>query len=68
MFLQVWDDQLARVAQKWADQCADVDYKGDYKRREWWSGFGGVVGWLWRWWFDWCVRWGAVRKIHLLRR
>jgi hypothetical protein len=24
----VWDDELARVAQKWADQCADVDYKG----------------------------------------
>ena len=23
---QVWDDELARVAQKWADQCADVDY------------------------------------------
>ena len=24
---QVWDDELARVAQKWADQCADVDYQ-----------------------------------------
>ena len=23
----VWDDELARVAQKWADQCANVDYK-----------------------------------------
>ena len=31
---KVWDDQLARVAQKWADQCADVDYKGDHKRRD----------------------------------
>ena len=30
----VWDDELARVAQKWADQCADVDYKGDYKRKD----------------------------------
>ena len=29
---QVWDDELARVAQKWSDQCADVDYNGDYKR------------------------------------
>ena len=29
-----WDDQLARVAQKWADQCAEVDYKGDYKRKD----------------------------------
>ena len=34
MYSEVWDDQLARVAQKWADQCADVDYKGDYKRRD----------------------------------
>ena len=25
--VQVWDDELARVAQKWADQCVDVDYK-----------------------------------------
>ena len=32
--LQVWDDELARVAQKWADQCADVDYKDDYKRKD----------------------------------
>ena len=31
---QVWDDELARVAQKWSDQCADVDYKGDYKRQD----------------------------------
>ena len=31
---QVWDDELARVAQKWADQCANVDYKGDYKRQD----------------------------------
>ena len=31
---QVWDDELARVAQKWADQCVDVDYKDDYKRRD----------------------------------
>ena len=31
---KVWDDGLARVAQKWADQCADVDYKGDHKRRD----------------------------------
>ena len=31
---QVWDDELARVAQKWADQCANVDYKGDYKRKD----------------------------------
>ena len=22
------------MAQKWADQCADVDYKGDHKRRD----------------------------------
>jgi hypothetical protein len=22
------------VAQKWADQCADVDYKDDYKRKD----------------------------------
>ena len=34
MFNKVWDDELARVAQKWADQCADVDYKGDYKRQD----------------------------------
>ena len=33
-FYQVWDDELARVAQKWSDQCADVDYKGDYKRQD----------------------------------
>ena len=26
MKFEVWDDELARVAQKWADQCADVDY------------------------------------------
>ena len=32
--LQVWDDELARVAQKWADQCANVDYKEDYKRKD----------------------------------
>ena len=25
---------MARVAQKWADQCVDVDYKDDYKRRD----------------------------------
>ena len=31
---QVWDDELARVAQKWSDQCMDVDYKGDEKRRD----------------------------------
>ena len=30
----MWDDELARVAQKWADQCADVDYKDDYKRKD----------------------------------
>ena len=30
----MWDDELARVAQKWSDQCADVDYKGDYKRQD----------------------------------
>ena len=30
----MWDDELARVAQKWADQCADVDYKEDYKRKD----------------------------------
>ena len=22
------------MAQKWADQCADVDYKDDYKRKD----------------------------------
>ena len=30
----MWDDELARVAQKWSDQCADVDYKGDFKRQD----------------------------------
>jgi len=30
----VWDDELARVAQKWADQCADVDYLDDEKRKD----------------------------------
>lgn len=29
-----WDPELARVAQKWADQCANVDYKGDFKRKD----------------------------------
>ena len=31
---QQWDPELARVAQKWADQCADVDYRGDKKRKD----------------------------------
>ena len=31
---QQWDPELARVAQKWADQCTNVDYKGDQKRRD----------------------------------
>ena len=25
---------MARVAQKWADQCVDVDYKFDIKRKD----------------------------------
>ena len=25
---------MARVAQKWADQCADVDYQNDIKRKD----------------------------------
>ncbi|XP_040567740.2 LOW QUALITY PROTEIN: SCO-spondin-like [Lepeophtheirus salmonis] len=29
-----WDPELARVAQKWADQCAEVDYKEDIKRKD----------------------------------
>ena len=29
-----WDPDLARVAQKWADQCAQVDYKSDIKRKD----------------------------------
>ena len=29
-----WDPELARVAQKWADQCVNVDYKGDKKRKD----------------------------------
>ena len=29
-----WDPELARVAQKWADQCTDVDYRGDAKRKD----------------------------------
>ncbi len=33
-FFQQWDPELARVAQKWADQCADVDYQGDFKRKD----------------------------------
>ena len=32
--LQQWDPELARVAQKWADQCTDVDYKNDHKRKD----------------------------------
>ena len=32
--MQQWDPELARVAQKWADQCANVDYKGDIKRKD----------------------------------
>ena len=31
---QEWDGELARVAQKWADQCANVDYRGDVKRKD----------------------------------
>ena len=31
---QQWDPELARVAQKWADQCASVDYKNDKKRKD----------------------------------
>ena len=31
---QEWDEELARVAQKWADQCANVDYRGDVKRKD----------------------------------
>ena len=31
---QQWDPELARVAQKWADQCVDVDYRGDKKRKD----------------------------------
>ena len=34
LFLQQWDPELARVAQKWADQCANVDYKNDIKRKD----------------------------------
>ena len=33
-FLQQWDPELARVAQKWADQCSNVDYKNDQKRKD----------------------------------
>ena len=29
-----WDPELARVAQKWSDQCVDVDYQGDLKRKD----------------------------------
>ena len=29
-----WDPELARVAQKWADQCVNVDYRGDKKRKD----------------------------------
>ena len=32
--LQQWDPELARVAQKWADQCTNVDYKNDQKRKD----------------------------------
>ncbi len=31
---QEWDGELARVAQKWADQCANVDYRSDVKRKD----------------------------------
>ena len=31
---QQWDPELARVAQKWADQCAQVDYKEDLTRKD----------------------------------
>lgn len=31
---QEWDPELARVAQKWADQCANVDYRSDIKRKD----------------------------------
>ena len=34
ILIQQWDPELARVAQKWADQCADVDYRGDKKRKD----------------------------------
>ena len=29
-----WDPELARVAQKWADQCVEVDYRGDKQRKD----------------------------------
>ena len=34
VLFQQWDPELARVAQKWADQCAQVDYKGDVTRKD----------------------------------
>jgi hypothetical protein len=34
VYFQQWDPELARVAQKWADQCAQVDYKGDITRKD----------------------------------
>ena len=34
LLFKQWDPELARVAQKWADQCTDVDYKNDPKRKD----------------------------------
>ena len=34
ILFQQWDSELARVAQKWADQCVDVDYQNDIKRKD----------------------------------